>query len=105
MFACSLTYDARHPPARGALKGDRAWQHAISVNDQWRICFLFTEGDAYDVEFCDYHQLERSMSIPNTKALGVSRQSVNELLRERPAGSSARLRTFIPCKSHNDACC
>lgn len=41
-----------------ALKADRAGQHAISVNDQWRICFRFEDGDAYDVEFCEYHQPE-----------------------------------------------
>lgn len=38
-----------------ALKDDRAGQHAIAVNDQWRICFRFDGRDAYDVEFCDYH--------------------------------------------------
>lgn len=38
-----------------ALKGDREGQHAISVNEQWRICFRFVDGDAYDVEVCDYH--------------------------------------------------
>lgn len=38
-----------------ALSGERDGQHAISVNDQWRICFRFIDGDAYDVEFCDYH--------------------------------------------------
>jgi hypothetical protein len=38
-----------------ALRGDRDGQHAIAVNDQWRICFRFVDGDAYDVEFCDYH--------------------------------------------------
>jgi proteic killer suppression protein len=38
-----------------ALKGNRKGQHSIRVNDQWRICFRFLEGDAYDVEFCDYH--------------------------------------------------
>jgi toxin HigB-1 len=38
-----------------ALKGDRKGQHAIAVNDQWRVCFRFVDGDAYDVEFCDYH--------------------------------------------------
>ena len=37
------------------LEGDRAGQHSISVNDQWRICFRFEDGDAYDVEICDYH--------------------------------------------------
>lgn len=38
-----------------ALKGNRRGQHAIAVNDQWRICFRFVDGDAYDVEVCDYH--------------------------------------------------
>ena len=37
------------------LEGDRAGQHSISINDQWRICFRFDEGDAYEVEVCDYH--------------------------------------------------
>ena len=37
------------------LSDDRKWQHSIAVNDQWRICFRFEDGDAYDVEFCDYH--------------------------------------------------
>ena len=38
-----------------ALSGDRNGQYAISINDQWRICFRFEDGDAYDVEVCDYH--------------------------------------------------
>lgn len=38
-----------------ALKGDRKGQYAIAVNDQWRICIRFVDGDAYDVEVCDYH--------------------------------------------------
>ena len=38
-----------------ALKDDRRGQHAIAINDQWRICFRFVDGDAYDVEVCDYH--------------------------------------------------
>jgi len=49
--------DLRTPPGNRlhALKGDRDGQHAIAVNDQWRVCFRFVEGDAYDVEVCDYH--------------------------------------------------
>lgn len=49
--------DLRVPPGNRLhpLKGDRAGQHAIAVNDQWRICFRFVDGDAYDVELCDYH--------------------------------------------------
>jgi addiction module HigA family antidote len=116
--AATVLTDLRVPPGSRlhALKGDRAGQHAICVNDQWRICFRFKDGDAHDVEFCDYHELERlAMSIPNTRprerrpihpgeilredflpeyglsvtalaaAAGVSRQSINELLRERRA--------------------
>lgn len=49
--------DLKVPPGNRlhALKGDRKGQHAIAVNDQWRICFRFVDGDAYDVEICDYH--------------------------------------------------
>ena len=38
-----------------ALKGDRRGQYSISINDQWRICFYFEDGDAYNVEITDYH--------------------------------------------------
>ena len=38
-----------------ALKGERRGQHSIRVNDQFRLCFRWSEGDAYDVEFVDYH--------------------------------------------------
>jgi toxin HigB-1 len=57
IHAASHVTDLRVPPGNRlhALKGDRAGQHAIAVNDQWRICFRFEDGDAYDVEFCDYH--------------------------------------------------
>ena len=54
--AAQLT-DLRVPPGNRlhAMKGDRAGQYAIAVNDQWRICVRFEDGDAFDVEFCDYH--------------------------------------------------
>ncbi len=38
-----------------ALKGDRKGEHSIRINDQWRICFVWKEGDAFDVEIVDYH--------------------------------------------------
>jgi len=49
--------DLKVPPGNRlhALEGGRKGQHSISVNDQWRIRFRFAEGDAYEVEFCDYH--------------------------------------------------
>lgn len=37
------------------LERDRAGQHSISINDQWRICFVWRDGDTYDVEITDYH--------------------------------------------------
>jgi len=37
------------------LKGDRRGQHSIRINDQWRICFIWLDGHAHDVEICDYH--------------------------------------------------
>ena len=37
------------------LTGDRRGQHSIRINDQWRICFRWRDGDAYDVEIVDYH--------------------------------------------------
>jgi proteic killer suppression protein len=49
--------DLKVPPGNRlhALVRDRAGRHAISINDQWRICFRFVDGDAYDVEITDYH--------------------------------------------------
>lgn len=49
--------DLKVPPGNKLhqLSGDRKGQYAIAVNDQWRICFSFKDGDAFDVEFCDYH--------------------------------------------------
>jgi len=38
-----------------ALRHDRKGQHAIRINDQWRICFAWRDGDAYKVEIADYH--------------------------------------------------
>lgn len=49
--------DLKVPPGNRlhTLEGKRKGQHSISINDQWRICFRFADGDAYDVEICDYH--------------------------------------------------
>ena len=38
-----------------ALKGDRAGQYSIRINDRWRVCFSWREGNAHDVEIVDYH--------------------------------------------------
>lgn len=49
--------DLRVPPANRleALSGNRAGQHSIRINDQWRVCFVWKDGDAHDVEVVDYH--------------------------------------------------
>ena len=49
--------DLRVPPANRLekLKGDRAGQYSIRINDQWRICFIWRSNDAFDVEIVDYH--------------------------------------------------
>lgn len=49
--------DLRVPPGNRLekLSGDRVGEYSIRVNDQWRICFRWREGDAYDVEMTDYH--------------------------------------------------
>lgn len=49
--------DLRIPPANRLerLSGERSGQYSIRINDQWRICFEWREGHAYDVEIVDYH--------------------------------------------------
>jgi toxin HigB-1 len=49
--------DLRVPPGNRLerLRGGRAGQHSIRINDQWRICFRWRDGDAHDVEIVDYH--------------------------------------------------
>lgn len=49
--------DLKVPPGNRleALKGDRRGQHSIRINDQWRICFVWKDGGAEDVEIVDYH--------------------------------------------------
>lgn len=55
--AAESLQDLRLPPGNRLerLSGDRAGQHSIRVNDQWRICFHWRDGDAHDVEIVDYH--------------------------------------------------
>jgi proteic killer suppression protein len=49
--------DLRVPPGNRLekLSGDRAGQHSIRINDQWRVCFRWHDRDAFDVEIADYH--------------------------------------------------
>ena len=55
--AASELNDLRIPPGNRLeeLKDDRKNQHSIRINDQWRICFVWENGDAYQVEIVDYH--------------------------------------------------
>ena len=52
-----LLEDLRIPPGNKLemLKGNRKGQHSIRINDQWRICFIWREGHADEVEIVDYH--------------------------------------------------
>jgi proteic killer suppression protein len=55
--AAGTIEDLRNPPGNRleALKDDRQGQMSIRINDQWRICFRWADGDAVDVEIVDYH--------------------------------------------------
>ena len=55
--AAATLEDLKSPPGNRLekLRGDRAGHWSIRVNDQWRLCFRWREGDAHDVEMVDYH--------------------------------------------------
>ena len=55
--AATTINDLHFPPSNRleALKHDRKGQWSIRINDQWRVCFRFERGDAFDVEITDYH--------------------------------------------------
>jgi proteic killer suppression protein len=52
-----ILQDLKVPPGNRLeeLKGKRKGQHSIRINDQWRICFIWQENNAYEVEIVDYH--------------------------------------------------
>lgn len=56
--AANTLDDMRIPPGNRLepLKGSREGQHSVRINNQWRLCFRFENGDAYDVEIVDYHR-------------------------------------------------
>jgi len=55
--AATRVEDLRLPPSNRLelLHGDRAGQWSVRINDQWRVCFRFENGDAFEVEIVDYH--------------------------------------------------
>jgi len=55
--AATEVIDLKIPPGNRLeeLKDDRIGQHSIRINDQWRICFIWKSGDAFNVEIVDYH--------------------------------------------------
>lgn len=57
LHAAARLDDLRIPPGNGleALRGDRAGQHSIRISDQWRVCFIWKDGEAHDVEIVGYH--------------------------------------------------
>ena len=65
--------DLKVPPGNRLheLERDRKGQYSIAVNDQWRVCFRFVDGDAYDVEVADYHF---KTELQHIKPLRVARQ-------------------------------
>jgi antitoxin HigA-1 len=54
-----------------ALKRDRKGQHSIRINDQWRVCFRFADGNAFDVEIVDYHLRGEKMGIDRNQLEGL----------------------------------
>ena len=57
LHAASVIEDLRFPPGNHleALGGNRAGQHSVRINKQWRICFIWTEAGPANVEIVDYH--------------------------------------------------
>lgn len=57
VHAASVLSDLKIPPNSQLekLSKERKGQHSIRINDQWRVCFRFEQGDAYEVEIVDYH--------------------------------------------------
>ena len=55
--SATVVEDMRMPPSNHleTLSGDRQGQWSIKINDQWRVCFVFSNGHAFDVEITDYH--------------------------------------------------
>ena len=57
VVAATALSDLRMPPSHRleALRGDRAGQHSIRINNQWRVCFIWTDQGAMEIEVVDYH--------------------------------------------------
>jgi len=57
LHAAVELWELASPPGNRleALRGDRKGQHSIRINVQWRLCFVWKDGDAYEVEIADYH--------------------------------------------------
>ena len=57
VVAATVLSDLRVPPSHRleALRGDRPGQHSIRINDQWRVCFIWTDQGAMEIEVVDYH--------------------------------------------------
>ena len=57
VVAATAFTDLRVPPSHRleSLRGDRTGQHSIRINDQWRVCFLWTDQGAMEIEVTDYH--------------------------------------------------
>jgi proteic killer suppression protein len=69
LHSANALHDLRSPPGNmlEALRGDRAGQHSIRVNDQWRICFVWRGGSAEHVELVDYHWPRHGPTTPTAR--------------------------------------
>ena len=109
---CNRLDHLRVPPANQleALKGKRKWQYSIRINDPWRICFVWADGNASHVEIVDYHQDKTLKTLPNThpgevlleeflkpldisqnrlaRAMGVPPRRINEIVHGKRAVSA-----------------
>src|SRR5262249_28266138 len=82
--------DLRVPPGNRLeeLRGDRKGQLSIRINDQWRVCFVWRDGDAFDVEIADYH-LGVTMTMVTTRLDPIHPGEILEEDFMRPLGLSA----------------
>jgi addiction module HigA family antidote len=118
--AATVAEDMRQPPSNRleALSGKRAGQWSVRINDQWRVCFRFESGNAFDVEIVDYLMLMKTKTPVNNlpaihpgeflretldelgltqaafaEAIGVSPMRVSHLLKgDRPVTAELALR-------------
>jgi hypothetical protein len=91
MDAATRLDDLREPPGNmlEPLRGKRRGQYSIRINDQFRICFVWKEDGAYDVEIVDYHGERKGGKYDARGASGSSRSWLELPVRDNLAGRNA----------------